>query len=312
MFDDQPQPDSPDDEQPKPPHRPVRNSIFVFFILLMSIGILRALFQWTPFTSFIFGIGAIVTWFAVIAYEIDSLVLIRFTKNEPLSRAIGFTLALLIVIWPYWYLKRTYDQRAIVDGLRHRNCVVNYHYHHNSSFPDYVPLWIKNHLGVDFVYSPREISGRGDSSTFFTDNDVYRLRQFTHLKKLRLNGGFSDNGLHYLKNMTDLEDLHLTSEYITDAGLIHLDSMHDLENLTLNNCDIKGWGFKYISGARKLQYLNLSGCKLTDEGLIHFPRLRRLRYIEFGAFRSSREIASDLKKKCSRELYILSWPVTNR
>ena len=95
----------------------------------------------------------------------------------------------------------------------------------------------------------------------------------------------TDDDLAYLKEMMQLETLHLVVDCnkITDAGLVHLKEMSQLKTLHLAMCDkITDTGIANLAGMTQLKTLHLSQCKqITDAGLANLKRLPKLEMLHF-------------------------------
>ena len=106
------------------------------------------------------------------------------------------------------------------------------------------------------------------------------LATFTNLRKLDLNySTFGDDGMKYLANMRQLEDLSLRDTLVTDAGLQHLAGLTNLVSLDLYGARLTDAGIWHLANLKKLQRLNLLGATVTDDAaavLGGLPELREL------------------------------------
>ena len=70
--------------------------------------------------------------------------------------------------------------------------------------------------------------------------------------------------------------LGLARTKVTDSGLAHLKDLVNLNRLHLENTAVTDAGLAHLGGLTNLEYLNLYGTKVTDAGLIHLARLEKL------------------------------------
>jgi hypothetical protein len=113
------------------------------------------------------------------------------------------------------------------------------------------------------------------SCSGITDAGLAHLCGLKNLKYLRLHSGdrpdsgqkdgrrVTDAGLRYLRGMTRLVSLDLTSQRITDAGLEHLQGLAQLEELRLAGSGITDAGLKHVQGLKHLKILDLSETVVT-------------------------------------------------
>jgi hypothetical protein len=102
------------------------------------------------------------------------------------------------------------------------------------------------------------------------DRDMESLKGLTELRELRLDGEeITDAGLLYLKGLTGLRVLHLYGRRFTDAGLMHIRGMTKLRELDLSDTKITDAGLVHLKGLTELQELNLfSTYGITGAGLV--------------------------------------------
>ena len=122
------------------------------------------------------------------------------------------------------------------------------------------------------------------ANTTATDSDWRRLTDCTGLKRLDLNDAATDAGLAYLKGMTELEDLGLSTGKITDAGLAYLKNLPSLRHLQLNRTGITDVGLVHLKGTA-LQQLDLGSTGITDAGLEHLKDITRLQQLDLTSTR---------------------------
>ncbi|MFO0912611.1 MAG: DUF3160 domain-containing protein [Pirellulales bacterium] len=82
----------------------------------------------------------------------------------------------------------------------------------------------------------------------------------------------TDEGLKYLRELTDLGSLDIGETQITDAGLAQLTQHQFLQSLSIANTQVSDEGIQYLIGFEHLHSLDIRGTKITAEGL---SRLRQ-------------------------------------
>lgn len=89
-----------------------------------------------------------------------------------------------------------------------------------------------------------------------------------------------DPYLIYLKNLPNIEELHLDGSLFGDAGSVHLETLAELKILTMGRTNITDEGMRNLSGLMKLEKLELGGCKnVTDSGLSSMKGLTKLQIL---------------------------------
>jgi hypothetical protein len=117
-----------------------------------------------------------------------------------------------------------------------------------------------------------------------TDSDLEQVAKLTKLKRLDVMSckEITDTGLAHIRNMTQLEELHLPSG-TTDAGLAHVAKLTKLWYLDLQFCDqITDKGLAHVAKLTKLKWLQLHSTHITDAGLRHIANLSRLSSLLLG------------------------------
>ena len=97
------------------------------------------------------------------------------------------------------------------------------------------------------------------------------------LRRLTLAGTLiTDDGMKYLRDLTDLEDLDLYGVKITDTGLDYLSKLTKLRNLNLLGAQITDAGADTLSHFTELRGLVLYRSRISDAGLAKLERLKNL------------------------------------
>lgn len=94
------------------------------------------------------------------------------------------------------------------------------------------------------------------------------LAYFPRLRDLDLSETpFRDDGMVYLKGLTQLQRLSLRDTLVTDEGVKQLAGLKELVSLDLYGLKLTGTGVQSLAGLTKLRRLNLLGAQLSDDGL---------------------------------------------
>lgn len=103
------------------------------------------------------------------------------------------------------------------------------------------------------------------------------LKQLKQVQQLMLDfTKVTDAGLENLKGLTTLQELDLNSTGVTDAGLERLRGLMQLQVLGLDNTKVGDTGLGHLRGLNKLKELDLNGTKVTDAGLDDLKGLNQL------------------------------------
>ncbi|MCB1176661.1 MAG: hypothetical protein KDK36_03685, partial [Leptospiraceae bacterium] len=104
------------------------------------------------------------------------------------------------------------------------------------------------------------------------EKDLKFIKKLTSLKSLKLQF-ISNKDLKYISGLTNLQHLDLRSimtadfytNKITDEGLYYLRNLKNLEILHLTYTNIDGSGIKHLSKMKNLRFLNLLQCPIKNE-----------------------------------------------
>ena len=104
----------------------------------------------------------------------------------------------------------------------------------------------------------------------------------------------------YLKGLTALEELHLSSTSVSDAGLAHLKELTELRSLDLGQTHITDAGLVHLRGLPSLRYLDIwyvgpdgKGIRESEPGVVELRRA--LPDCDIVGFRPSPEVERALK-----------------
>jgi hypothetical protein len=101
------------------------------------------------------------------------------------------------------------------------------------------------------------------------------------LTKLDLTGrNLNDEQLEFVSELTELTELKLIYNFITDAGLKHLQGLKKLRVLELGvENRIRGPGLKHLLELKNLEFLALDNCGLDEKRLEHLGKMSHLRML---------------------------------
>lgn len=112
----------------------------------------------------------------------------------------------------------------------------------------------------------RGVDGKKEAQ--IQDGDLQYIEGLTQLVNLHLGDNYiTDKGLKRLAGLTNLKWLLLNDTDITDAGLVHLRGLSHLEWLELQNTSITNTGLEDIKAMPSLTRICLNGSLVTDEGV---------------------------------------------
>jgi beta-lactamase regulating signal transducer with metallopeptidase domain len=128
-------------------------------------------------------------------------------------------------------------------------------------------------VGIDFT-----------DSQLITDAGLTNLKDLPQINILHLtNTKITDAGLANLKGMTQLQSLQLQGTSITGSGLVNLKGMSQLESLRLAGTQITDAGLENLKGFAQLQKLDLADTKTTDAGMENLKGLTKIQVLELSS-----------------------------
>ena len=86
----------------------------------------------------------------------------------------------------------------------------------------------------------------------------------------------SDEGLAYLKDCKNLEELRISYTPVTDAGLAHLKDFKNLTDLLLDRTQVTDIGLANFKECKNLKHINFTETRVGDAGLAHFKECKNL------------------------------------
>jgi len=102
-----------------------------------------------------------------------------------------------------------------------------------------------------------------------TDAGMAHLGRLTRMRRLSIGESprVTNQGLAYLLDMTNLEELTIVNTSVDDGGLRHLKNAKQLKSMDLEESRVTGTGFEHLSGLQKLKTLCVAKSPVTDMGL---------------------------------------------
>ncbi len=113
------------------------------------------------------------------------------------------------------------------------------------------PIWLRNLLGDDFF---TDVVG---VFSFYEVSPSFRSRRIP----------IADEGLNHIVGLSHLHWMYLTHSEITDEGLAYLIQWHELDDLKLAKTEISDAGLHHLEGLTHLRFLNLTDTKVTNAGV---------------------------------------------
>ena len=123
----------------------------------------------------------------------------------------------------------------------------------------------------------------------YTDKDLIdakglkELSGVTNLSELSLMGNhLTDADMKELKKFPQLKKLNLHGTKITDAGLKELANLPNLEHLGLRDTEITGEKLSDLKGLKHLTSIDLGRTKVTDNGIKSLSQITGLTHVDLG------------------------------
>lgn len=219
--------------------------------------------------------AALVVWLALLAvfrrrfWPYDA-------KRSPWPRRLASSLLFVFVVFGGWL-------GLSVDLYRRV-----YHFEAPQAERDRDIYWAlsPHHVGVrDASYEwlwpgPPTVRGLTISSRA-TDDDLRTLRGWTDLFELSIaSEQISDAGLAHLTQLKSLSTLELRSPRVTDAGLAHLSRLTTLRALSLRRAHVSRDGLTRLSLLPMLYQLVLADCPITDDDLMSLRGLPAIKVLD--------------------------------
>jgi hypothetical protein len=187
-------------------------------------------------------------------------------------------LVLVFGVWLGWLVRGARIQREAVEAIEKDRGIAlhNWQWKDGHGFhagEPAAPRWLVNRIGADYF---GHVVG-----VFFlepkSDALLPHVGQLSQVETLHLSGPFvTDAGLARLRGLTKLSRLGLHRTKVTDAGLTHLGELAELSWISVTASDVTDAGLVHLEGLVKLSALNLVGTKVSDAGLVQLRRLRHL------------------------------------
>lgn len=227
------------------------------------------------------------------------------------SRFACVTLALGLVVgalaWPSWLIEQQRQER-----LRH-----------HALWEEWLELGVDVRLQDDQVASARfearelrfESQQLIESQRPVSELALDKLCNSPHsgvIQGLMFSGtSLTDDQMHHLAGLTNLEWLLLDGTHITDAGLVHLQGMSNLKHLALNGTRVGDEGLQALQGLSSLRKLDLDDTNVTDAGLVHLRSLPNLKGLGLARTRVTDKGLPEVQRLAKLQvLHLQGTPVT--
>ena len=145
-------------------------------------------------------------------------------------------------------------------------------------------------------------------------NTIAPIRGLTQLRELNISSNYlSDREMEHLRGLTQLRKLDVGITGITDAGLEHFVGMTELRELNLCCCNITDAGLGRLKPLRKLEVLSLEDVKtLTDAGFAQLSAFSSLQTLKLrGTAISDAGLAPLAKLKLLKKVDVADTKVTD-
>jgi hypothetical protein len=161
-------------------------------------------------------------------------------------------LVVVVAIPCSWFaveMKAASEQQRAVEEIKKAAGYVQYDYDRQSWRQGGIaqppaPVWLLNLLGVHFF---ADVVWVGDFHCQFTDATLKNFKDLTELEELDLSSTkITDAGMKNLEGLTRLRELRLEFTEVTDAGLVHLKGMKQLRELLLFNTHVTNAGVREL------------------------------------------------------------------
>jgi hypothetical protein len=223
----------------------------------------------------------------------------RWWKRLPARLSVRALMVLVLVIGGGfgWVVHPARVQREAVSSIKRAGGVVGYDLASRERFCRLYarkgeklpwaqrpwPRWLVDPIGVDYFYSV--ISVEFPAHAHASDAELVYVRDLSNIECLHLSGSdVTGAGLVHLKGIIGLKCLTLDDSHVTDAGLVHLKGLIGLKCLTLCDSHVTDAGLRHLEGLTRLETLLLTGTAVCDVGLPSLGKLKRLKYLNlYGA-----------------------------
>lgn len=109
------------------------------------------------------------------------------------------------------------------------------------------------------------------------DEAAAYLRELPELQRLHLErSGISDASLKHIASLNNLKAIFLDETAVTDSGMVHLKNNDRLQEVSLTQCNIGDETMSAINQLAELKMLNLSKTNVTDAGMQNLEPLEKV------------------------------------
>ena len=139
---------------------------------------------------------------------------------------------------------------------------------------------------LPFIKQLKHIRVAGGSQSGLIDDDLTNFAEMTSVEELNLSGNWiTDAGLRHLERLKNLRSLDLGDQQegqprITDLGVAHLSGLTELHRLELRGSLVTAVGLEKLRGLTKLEYLGISNTPLKDAKVLDLRHFHQLRHVD--------------------------------
>ena len=132
--------------------------------------------------------------------------------------------------------------------------------------------------GLEQLGALANLTGLGLNDTLVTNRGLKQLQRQTNLSRLGLERtAIGNSGLASLQKLTKLTNLHLNdNRWVTGDGLFYLKDLTNLKELHLAGSQVDDQGMKHLKHLTGLQFLGIDRTRVTDSGLVDLKELSGL------------------------------------
>ncbi len=209
--------------------------------------------------------------------------------------------------WCVAFVKRVYDQRAVVQRIEQLGGIVNYDYQVARSPRPLTPpgnRYVRALLGDDAFARVHTVS----FSQPVTNADLSVVASLPDVARLYVRQGNMDGrGLAHLSSLTRLDVLWLSDCSLTTTDLSRTPLAGRLKCLGMNSATVNDAVLTYVAKLTSLEQLSIWNAAISDEGvesisrctglrsleLVHCPTITDKGYARLGALKSLRHLWLD-------------------
>jgi hypothetical protein len=214
------------------------------------------------FATILAAITAFVVATIAVFWRRQSIVATPWRRRLRSAARVGLVSLIVLGLWLSLSADLIRRARGLSPGLPCSNALF---------FPPVAPYWVERRpISAEWLWKGPVRLGhiffviRADA----TDDDLRALRGWTELRDVMIQGdNISDAGLHHFKGLTGLYGLKLSSSRITDRGVSAISNLPVLQQLQLDRSQVTANGLRQLSSLPKLWQLSFKDVRLGDDDL---------------------------------------------